>query len=124
VEALEMSLDDHVAGEARENAAPAADETRGATHTDREETRPTRDDEEASPSDDEESDDELRLNHLLGAALKNIASEKRRRDQRSEEIRPERGMRVSWRRALRTYVIPSSRRGYVDSWLVARDHWE
>ena len=52
--------------------------------------------------------------------MKAIASEKRRRDQRAGEMRPARGVRVSWRRPLRMFVTPSPHRKYVESWLVPR----
>ena len=69
-----------------------------------------------------DSDDEL--NDQLGAAMKAIAAEKRRRDQNAEEMRPQRGVRTSWRRSVLTYVKPRARRKYVESWIVATDHWK
>ena len=71
---------------------------------------------------DVNSDDEL--NEQLGEALKAIAAARRRRDQRSEELRPHRGVRVSWRRSLRVYVTPSPRKQLIDSWLVVSDHFQ
>ena len=51
---------------------------------------------------------------------KAIAAEKRRRSSRAGEMRPARGLRVSWRYSLRNYVTPSPSRKYVESWLVPR----
>ena len=77
----------------------------------------------AAPAADPDENEEA-LKEQLGAAMKKIASEKRRRAQGAEEVRPKRGERVSWRRALRVYVTPSVARDHVDSWLVTRDHFD
>ena len=95
--------------EARRRDAVAASSDAAAVDEDEERRR------DAIDNDDD--------NEMLGAAMKAIASEKRRRAQRAEEIRPERGVKVSWRRSVRVYVTPTSARGYVDTWLVAADHF-